>query len=164
MRSRAEHFLMAPSFVSGLRPHGREQSARVPERDGAPARAVCRTLGIRSTYAYVSVGTDFRPSRSGGGSLPAAAHSLRECGREMARWRGQFVGPWVSGHTDACMHVGVGARWDRFSTIAKRRRECAGCRAQSARVWERDGVTARAVCRTLGIRSHRCLHACWRGR
>jgi hypothetical protein len=149
-----------------------------------------------------------------------AAHSLRECRRAMARRRGQFAGPWVSGHTDACMHVGVGGRWDRFSTIEKRRRECAGCRAQSARVPQSDGATARAGCRTLGypvtpmlacmlawavdgtdfrpsrsgggsvraaahglrecrgamerrrgqvagpwgIRSHRCLHACWRGR
>jgi hypothetical protein len=93
-----------------------------------------------------------------------AAHSLRECRRAMVRRRGQVASPWVSGHTDACMHVGVGGRWDRFSTIEKRRRECAGCRAQSARVPESDGATARAGCQTLGIQSHRCLHACWRGR
>jgi hypothetical protein len=142
------------------------------------------------------------------------------CGRAMARRRGQFAGPSVSGHTDACTHVGVGGRWDRFSSIEKRRRELSrlprtvcesvgerwrdgagslpdlrypvtpmlahmlaravdgtdfrasrsgggserGCRAQPARVWESDGATARAVCRTLGIRSHRCLHTCWRGR
>ncbi len=30
---------MAQSFVSGLRPRGRAQSARVPESDGATARA-----------------------------------------------------------------------------------------------------------------------------
>ena len=53
-------------------------------------------------------GTDFRASRSGGGREPAAAHSRRECGRAMARRRGQFAGPWVSGH--ACTH---GPR-DRF--------------------------------------------------
>ena len=35
--------------------------------------------------------TDFRPSRSGGGSVPAAAHSLRECRRAMARRRGQLA-------------------------------------------------------------------------
>jgi hypothetical protein len=93
-----------------------------------------------------------------------AAHSLRECRRAMVRRRGQFAGPWVSGHTDACMHVGVGGRWDRFSTIEKRRREYAGCRARSARVPESDGATVRAGCRTLGIRSQRCLYACWRGR
>jgi len=39
---------MAQSFVSGLRPRGRAQSARVPESDGATVRAGCRTLGIRS--------------------------------------------------------------------------------------------------------------------
>ena len=92
-----------------------------------------------------------------------AAHSLRECRRAMARRRGQVARPWVSGHTDACMHVGVGGRWDRFSTIEKRRRECAGSRAQSGRVPESDGATARAGCQTLGIQSHR-LRTCWRGR
>ena len=46
-------------------------------------------------------GTDFRASRSGGGSKPAAAHSLNGCGRAMAQRRGQFAGPWISGHTDA---------------------------------------------------------------
>jgi hypothetical protein len=73
----------------------------------------------------------------------------------MVRRGGQFAGPWVSGHTDACMHVGVGGRLARFSTIEKRGRDCAGCRAQSARVAESDGAAAWAVYRTLaalGIR------------
>ena len=161
---------MAQSFVTGLRPRGRAQSARVPESDGATARAVCRTLGIRPHRCFACMlawavdRTDFRASRSGGGSEAAAAHSLRECRRARVPRRGPFAGPWVSGHTDDCTHVGAVGRWDRFSTIEKRRRECAGCRAQSARVPESDGAAARAVCRTLGIRSHRCLHACWRGR
>ena len=142
---------MAPSFVSGLRPRGHAHSARVWESDGATARAVCRTLGIRShrclacMLARVIDGTDFRASRSGGGSEPAAAHSLRECGRAMARRRGQFAGPWVSGHTDACTHIGVGGRSDIFSSIEKRRRECTGCRARFGRVAESDGATAQAV-------------------
>jgi hypothetical protein len=56
--------------------------------------------------------TDFRPSRSGGGSERAAAHSLRECRRTMVRRRGQVAGPWVSGHT-RCLHTcwgGAGRR------------------------------------------------------
>jgi hypothetical protein len=51
-----------------------------------------------------------------------------------------------------------GGRCDRFSTIEKRRRECAGCRAQSARMSESDVATAQA---TLGIQclvSGACTH------
>ena len=109
-------------------------------------------------------GTDFRASRSGGGSEPAAAHSLNGCGRAMAQRRGQFAGPSVSGHTDACTHVGAGGRGNRFSSIEKRRRECAGCRARSGGVAESHGATARAVCRTSRFRPPRSLHAYWRGR
>jgi hypothetical protein len=58
--------------------------------------------------------TDFRASRSGGGSEPAAARSLNGCGRAMAQRRGQCAGPWVSGHTDACTHIGAGGRRNRF--------------------------------------------------
>jgi hypothetical protein len=36
-------------------------------------------------------GTDFGPFRNGDGTMPAGAHSLRECGRAMARRRGQFA-------------------------------------------------------------------------
>ena len=170
MRSRAEHFLMAQSFVSGLRPRGRAQSARVPESDGATARAGCQTLGIRShrclhacwrgrsmgpifDHREAAAGVSGRPRtvcesagerwRDGAGRLPdlgypvtpmlahmlarggrwarfwtieerrrgvepASAHSLRECGGAMARRRAQVAGPCVSGHTDACAHVGAG--------------------------------------------------------
>ena len=111
--------MMAQSFVSRLRPRGRAQSARVPESDGTPARAVCRTSGIRShrcLYACWrgrSMGQIFE-HREGGESEPAAAHSLNGCGRAMAQQRGQFAGPWVSGHTDACTHIGAGGRRNRF--------------------------------------------------
>ena len=64
--------------------------------------------------AWAVDGTDFRASRSGGESEPAAAHSLNGCGRAMAQRRGQFAGPWVSGHTDACTHIGAGGRRNRF--------------------------------------------------
>jgi len=149
VRSRAEHFLIAQSFVSRLRPRGRAQSARVPESDGATARAVCRTLGIRShrclhaCWRGRSMGPIFDHREAAAGVSRPPRTACDGCGRAMAQRRGQFAGPWVSGHTDACTHVGVGGRWDRFSTIEKRRRECAGCRAQSARVcgerW-RDGA------------------------
>ena len=176
---------MAQSFVSGLRPRGRAQSARVPESDGATARAGCQTLGIRShrclhacwrgrsmgpifdrreaaagvcglprtvcesagerwrdgagrlpdlnisaplvvarILAWAVDGTDFRPSRSGGGSVRAAAHGLRECRRAMAQWRGRVAGPQDFGPLGRCTHIGVGARRDRFSTIDKRGRRC----------------------------------------
>ena len=49
-------------------------------------------------------GTDFRASRSGGGSEPAAAHSLRECGRAMARRRGRFADLRDSVYSDFNMH------------------------------------------------------------
>jgi hypothetical protein len=64
--------------------------------------------------AWAVDGTDFRASRSGGESEPAAAHSLNGCGRAMAQRRGQFAGPSVSGHTDACTHIGAGGRRNRF--------------------------------------------------
>ena len=76
------------------------------------------------------------------------------CRAQSARvWEGDgataraFCRSRVSGHTDACTQVDAGGRWGRFWTIEKRRWDCAGCRAQSARVWEGDGATARAVCR-----------------
>jgi hypothetical protein len=74
--------------------------------------------------AWAVDGTDFRPSRSGGGSVRAAAHGLRECRRAMERRRGQVAGPQDFGPLGRCTHVGVGARRDRFSTIDKRGRRC----------------------------------------
>ncbi len=135
--------------------------------DGAgrlPALGYPVTPMLACMLAWAVDGTDFRPSRSGGGSEPATAHSLRECLRAMARRRGQVARPWVSSHTDACAHVGVGGQWDRFSTVEKRRRECAGCRARSGRVAESDGATARAGCQTSIFRPPWSLHAYWHGR
>ena len=60
---------------------------------------------------------DFRSSRNGDGTVPAGAHSLRACRGAMARRCGQFADLGVSGHTDACTHVGAGGRRGRFSTI-----------------------------------------------
>ena len=73
---------------------GRAQSKRVWESDGATAQTVqFADLGSPVTRMLAHMlaravdGTDFRASRSGGGSEAAAAHSRRECGRAMARRR-----------------------------------------------------------------------------
>ena len=77
---------------------GRAQSKRLWESDGATALTVqfaARGSPVTPMLAHMLApavdGTDFRASRSGGGSEAAAAHSRRECGRAMARRRGQFA-------------------------------------------------------------------------
>ena len=77
---------------------GRAQSKRVSESMCATAQTVqFADLGspVTPMLAHMSAravdGTDFRASRSGGGREPAAAYSRRECGRAMARRRGQFA-------------------------------------------------------------------------
>ena len=45
----------------------------------------------KSWEVGASHGRDFRRSRSGGGTEPAAARRLQECGRATARRRGQFA-------------------------------------------------------------------------
>jgi hypothetical protein len=81
---------------------------------------------------------------------------------------GQAVsGPRDIGPLGRCTDIGVGARRDRFSTIEKRRCDCAGGRAQSASVSERDGAPAQAVCRlprfgklALQLAPVACTHEC----
>ena len=67
---------------------------------GEGRRQRCSTIDLSNTSSWR------HPSCRG--CVPVAKHNLRERGRAMARRRGQFAGPWVSGHTDACMHVGAG--------------------------------------------------------
>ena len=52
----------------------------------------------------------------------------------MARRGRQFTGPKDFGPLGFCTHIGVGERRDRFSTIEKRRCDCAGGREQAASV------------------------------
>ena len=68
---------------------------------------------------------DFRPSSNGCGDCARGrAQSKRVWESDGATAQTvQFADLWVSGHTDACTHVGAGGRWDRFSSIEKRRRE-----------------------------------------
>ena len=68
-------------------------------RDGAGSLPI---LGFNPMHArmlarevYVA---DFRLSRNGDGTVPAAAHSLREYRAAMARRRGQFADLGLSGH------------------------------------------------------------------
>jgi hypothetical protein len=94
---------------------------------------------------------DFQASIQGSGSVPAAAHSLRECRGAMARRCRQLadlgypVTPMLA-HMLACWHVGTGGGRSRFFDhqykVAGAR---AGCRAQSARVPGSDGATGRAT-------------------
>jgi hypothetical protein len=92
-------------------------------RDGAGSLL---TLGYRVTkmlahmLAWAVDAVDFRPSRNGDGTVPATVHRVRACQGAMARRRGQFADLGLSGHTDACTHVGMGGRRGRFSTIEKR--------------------------------------------
>jgi hypothetical protein len=56
------------------------------------------TKMLAHTLAWAGDAADFRLSRNGDGTVPAAAHSLRECGGAMARRRGQFADLGVFGH------------------------------------------------------------------
>jgi hypothetical protein len=78
------------------------------------------TTMLAHTLAPVVDAADFRLSRNGDGALPAAAHSLRACREAMARRPGRFGDLGLSGHYEACTHVGAGGRRGRFSTVQKR--------------------------------------------
>ena len=93
--------------------------------------------------------TDFRLWRNGGGSMLAAAHSLRECGV------GCLLTIGIGQHRWACTclrGVAVDATDSRPS-----RSGGAECRTQSARAPKSDSATVQAVCRPVGIRVCSCL-------
>ena len=71
--------------------------------------------------------------------------------RPIALRRGQFADRYPVTPVLACKQVWRKWRARLIWTIEKRRWDCAGCRAQSARVWEGDGATARAFCRSVHI-------------
>ena len=71
------------------------------------------TTMLAHMLARVVDAVDFRPSRNGDGTVPAAAHSLRECRGAMARRLWQLACLGVSGHTDGCTRVGTGGRRGR---------------------------------------------------
>ena len=78
------------------------------------------TTLLAHTSARVVDVADFRLSRNGDGALPAATHSWRACRIAMARRPGRFSDLGLSGHYDACTHVGAGGRRGRFPTVEKR--------------------------------------------
>ena len=118
------------------------------------------TIMLAHTSARDVDGADFRPSREWVGCRARSARAWegdRATAQSFRRLR-------VSGHNHACSHSGVGGRRGRFSTVEKRQWERVGCRARSARVWEGDHATARAVCRRrrFSVFSHlklTCMHA-----
>ena len=74
----------------------RAQYARVWEGDGATAQAVCLRLAsgpsdVLHACAWEINVTDSRPLRNGAGTVPGAAHSLRECRGATVRRRKQFA-------------------------------------------------------------------------
>ena len=100
---------------------------------------------------------DFRPSRNGDGTVPAAAHSLRACRGAIARRRRQFADLGLSGHTNACT-----CQWWRawsMQSIIDCRKAVPLLREHVGESW--CGGTDCLL--TSGIRSYRGLHACWRG-
>ena len=95
---------------------------------------------------------------------PGPAHRWHPTQGDGTTARGSFPTFGIQSHTDACTHVGAVVRWDRFSTIEKRRWGCAGCHAPSARVRESDDATARAVCRpSVSVHTDACTQS-WRRR
>jgi len=102
---------------------------------------------VARILAWARDATDFRPSINGVGGACATRRTVWESSRE----------PWRDGPgcyrtlgfrlPDACTHIGVGARRDRFSTIDKRRCDCAAGRAQAGSVSASDGAPGQAVCR-----------------
>jgi len=112
-------------------------------------------------------GTDFRASRSGGGSEPAAAHSLMgEWPRAMARRRRLLPDLRISAPPVLARILAWAVDRDRFST--HREAAAGGAYAMPAHglgEWPRaiarwrDGA---GCCRTSGFRPPRSLHAYWR--
>jgi hypothetical protein len=101
---------------------------------------------------------DFRQSRNGDGTVPAAAHSLRACRGAMARRRRQFADLGLSGHTNACT-----CQWWRawsMQSIIDCRKAVPLLREHVGESW--CGGTDCLL--TSGIRSYRGLHACSLGK
>ena len=129
----------------------------------------CLQSIIRVMLAWARDTTDFRPdvAKRGRRCLREPAHGLRAWPRAIARRGRAFIAPQDFGPLGRCTHIGVGARRDRFSSIDKRRCDCAAGRAQAAGVSARDGAPAQAVCRlprsgklALQLAPVACTHEC----
>ncbi len=104
-------------------------------------------------------GTDFQPSRNGDGAAPAGAHSMRECGRAMARRRGQFADlryPVIPTLSTCFRGRTMGQILDRRETVKGLCRLARPvCESVGGR--RRDGTGSLP---TFGIRPHRRLCIC----
>jgi hypothetical protein len=110
--------------------------------------------------AWARDATDFRPSINGVGGACASRRMVWESSRE--RWCDGagcyrtfgFRPPLVV----ACMHVGVGARRDRFSTIDKRGRRCLREPAHGLGEWPRAMARRGRLLPDLSISAHTPQH------
>ena len=90
----------APAGALSLRECGRAMARR---RGHFADLRYPATPTLAHTLMRADDGTDFGPLRNGEGAAPAGAHSLRECGRAMARRREQF-GDLRYPVTHRCLH------------------------------------------------------------
>ena len=102
----------------GLRERWRNGAGRLPDLKISAPSVVPRMLVWADATDFSTI------AKRGRRCLREPAHGLREQPRAMAQWRGQVAGPQEFGPVGRCMHIGVGTRSDRFSTIAKRGRRC----------------------------------------
>jgi hypothetical protein len=155
--------------VMGLRRLARAvcERVRARRRDGAGSLL---TFGSRSSRCLHDLGAGGR--RDGLLSIEKrwwdgardSAKSARVSESDGATSQAVWL-PLGSGCTDGCTHLGVGGGLHRFSGIEKRCWDCAGGRAQSARVLESAMARRRRLCAGLGcFQSHRCVCTSWHGR
>ena len=95
------------------------------------------------------------------------AHGLREWPRAMARRRRRFADLAIPLTPILAHKLAQGDRRDRFSTIEKRRCDCASGRAHAASASASDGAPAQAVCPSeircapaLQLAPVACTHEC----
>ena len=116
--------------------HGLGKCLRAMARRGRrlPDLRISAPSVVARILVWARDATDSRPSINGGATVPVAAQRLRACWRAMAHQRRRFALLAIP-LTPMLAHIWTrGDRRDRFSTIEKRRCDCAGGRAQAASV------------------------------
>ena len=116
----------------------------------------CLQSIIRVMLAWARDATDFRPdvAKRGRRCLREPAHGLRAWPRAIARRGRAFIAPQDFGPRGRCTQIGVGARHDRFSTIAKRERRCLREPAHGLRAWPRAMAQRGRLLPDLSISAH----------
>jgi hypothetical protein len=128
--------------------HGLGEWPRAMARRGRrlPDLSISTPSVVARILVWARDATDFGPSINGGatgGRAQLASVSASDGAPALAVFR-----PCDSAHTDG-LHTYILVRCDRrdrFSTIEKRRCDCAGGRAKAASVLASDGAPAQAVC------------------